>query len=226
EPSLHVLTITPTISDDDETSLTALAPHHWLQIASSLGFTTASYQIIDRNDLDAFIQRCFNEIEKEGYVLYYLKNSNGSVNTIGMAKVKTVWYSMLLALRKVSMVSFTSAKMKNGRSMEEIIKFAHKRFSEIQTWLEFNNEHLTLWNKLSEEFLHWMNGEINTNSEERIDLHNQFPVIWNRFLKDTGNQFSIFTNPDIKIGVGKEAGHGTICTREFITHRKKNVNKR
>ncbi|CAL4108015.1 unnamed protein product, partial [Meganyctiphanes norvegica] len=165
EPSLQVLTITPTVSDNAEISLTALPPHHWLELASALGFNVAPYQIIDRNGVDNFIQKSHNEIHKEGYVLYYLKNSNCYENIIGMAKTKTFWYVMLRALREKAVFAFNAARKKNGWSLEDIIDSTHERFNEIQIWLKFNNEYLTKWNKLSNEFLKWLNGEINTNSE-------------------------------------------------------------
>ncbi|CAL4116103.1 unnamed protein product [Meganyctiphanes norvegica] len=191
EPSLHVLAMTPTVSDNDEFSLTALPPHHWLELASALGFNVAPYQIIDRKDVDNFIQRSQNEIHKEGYVLYYLKSTNGYENTIGMAKTKTFWYVMLRALREKSVFAFNAAKKRNGWSLEDRINSTHKRFKEIQIWLRFNNEHLTEWNKLSEEFLHWLNGEINTNSEAGENIRPHFPMIWDRFLTNTGNQLKV-----------------------------------
>ena len=138
--------MTPTVSDDTEKSLTALPPHHWLDLASALGFTTAPYQIIERKDVDNFIQRSRNEINKEGYVLYYLKNSGGYENTIGMSKTKTVWYVMSQALREKAVFCFNTAMKRNGWSIEDRIKSTHKRLNEIQSWLKFSNEQLTKWN--------------------------------------------------------------------------------
>ncbi|CAL4123306.1 unnamed protein product [Meganyctiphanes norvegica] len=192
EPSLFVLAMTPTVSDNDEISLTALPPHHWLELASALGFNVAPYNIIDRKDLDNFIQRSQNEINKEGYVLYYLKNSNGYENTIGMAKTKTFWYVMLRALREKAVFAFNAAKKRNGWCLEDRINSTHKRFIEVQNWLKFNNEYLSEWNNLSEEFLRWLNGEINANQEEGENIRPHLPMIWDRFLTNTGNQLKLY----------------------------------
>ncbi|CAL4064788.1 unnamed protein product [Meganyctiphanes norvegica] len=191
EPSLHVISMTPTISDKEETSLIALPPHHCIELLSALGFIATPYKIIDRQDLDKFIQRSRNEINKEGYVLYYLKMSSGYENTIGMAKTKTVWYVILRALREKAVFTFTTAKKRNGWSLDRNINSTHKRFNEIQRWLKFSNEHLSEWNKLSEQFLHWLDGEININSEAGESIRPNFPIIWDRFLKNTGNQLSV-----------------------------------
>ncbi|CAL4106987.1 unnamed protein product [Meganyctiphanes norvegica] len=190
EPSLHVLSMTPTASDNDETSLTALPPHHCLELVTVLGFTAAPYQIIERNACDKLMQQSRKEMHKEGYVLYYLKNSEDYENTIGMAKTKTVWYVLLRALREKAVFAFTAAKKRNGWSLEDRINSTHKRLNEIQSWLKFSNEYLAEWKKLSGEFLNWLNGEINTNSEAAENIRPRFPIIWDRFLENTGNQLS------------------------------------
>ncbi|CAL4106989.1 unnamed protein product, partial [Meganyctiphanes norvegica] len=146
EPSLHVLTFTPNVSDDADISLTALPPHHWLDCMSALGFTVAPYEIVDRKDVDSFIKKSRNEVNTEGHVLYYMKNSNGYENTIGMAKTKTVWYVLLRALREKVVFAFTTAKKRHSWSLEERINATHKRFREIQNWLKFSNEYLAEWN--------------------------------------------------------------------------------
>ena len=140
-----MLSLTPTVSDDADKSLTALPPHHLLDMVSALGFSSAPYQIINRNDVEKFIKKSRNEMDKEGYVLYYLKNSNGYENTIGMAKTKTVWYVLSRALREKAVFAFTGAKKRTGWSIEDRIVSTHKRLNEIQCWLKFSNEQLTEW---------------------------------------------------------------------------------
>lgn len=188
EPTLTVVCMTPTVSDESETSLTALPPHLCLELFKALEFTTASYQIIDRNNLDKLIQTKRNEVNKEGHVLYYLKSSKGYENTIGMVKTKTIWYVIMRALREKAVFTFTAAKKRHGWSLEDRILSTHKRFNEIQNWLKFSNDYLKEWNNLSESFLHWLNGEINSNSQAGENIRPQFPIIWDRFLTNTGNQ--------------------------------------
>jgi len=189
EPTLTVVCMTPTVSDESEISLTALPPHHCLELFKALEFTTASYQIIDRNNLDELIKTKRSERNKEGHVLYYVKSSEGGFeNTIGMVKTKTIWYVIMRALREKAVYTFTAAKKRHGWSLEDRISSTHKRFNEIQTWMKFSNEYLNEWNKLSKLFLQWLNGEINNNGQSGENIRPQFPIIWETFLRSTGNQ--------------------------------------
>ncbi|CAL4108594.1 unnamed protein product [Meganyctiphanes norvegica] len=190
EPTLCVLSVTPTVSDDAQLSLTALPPHHCLELFTALGFAAAPYHIIEKTNVNEFIQRSRKEINKEGHVLYYLKSSNGYENVIGMAKTKTIWYVLMRALREKAVFCFTTAKKRNGWCLDDRISSTHKRFNEIQSWLKISNEHLTEWNKLSEGYLHWLNREINMNSEVPENIRPHFPLIWDRFLINTGNRLS------------------------------------
>lgn len=50
-PQLSVISFTPTFTEEDDSSLLALPPHHTLDILSALGFVTPDYTIIQTRDV-------------------------------------------------------------------------------------------------------------------------------------------------------------------------------
>lgn len=75
----------------------------------------------------------------EGYVLYYLIGNR----TIGLAKVKTVWYVMLRALRENVHRAFNNKRM--VKPLSEWIAPTKTRFEQIQKWLGFCYGCLDKW---------------------------------------------------------------------------------
>ena len=137
--------MTPTISNDPEISFTALPPHHWANLASALGFMVPSFQIMNIENLDLFVQASRKEINKEGHVLYYLKSSNGIENTIELSKIKTFWYVISRAIREKAVYCFTVSRKKPNWSLPGEIYATHKRIIEIQKWLKFTDDDLAQW---------------------------------------------------------------------------------
>ncbi|KAK3877623.1 hypothetical protein Pcinc_017658 [Petrolisthes cinctipes] len=183
KPRLQVISFTTTISGSSPgASLTALPPHHILDVAKALGLDTASYTIIDFAHFMEQREKIRAMTQEEGEVWYLLDDDN---NTIGLIKVKTAWYTVLRALREKAVFCFTTAKKKSDWNLQDRIKSTHKRFREIQTWLKFSNDYLQQWKVLGEDFLTWLNNEIKNEIVNPKIIRPMFPVIWKRFLDST-----------------------------------------
>lgn len=186
KPLINAISLTPSAGDEALSSLVALPPHHTLDLLSSLGLPVPAYTVIQATDM----QKHRNEIRQgkhgyreEGEVLYFL---NEDEETIGLVKTKTAWYIMLRALREKAVYAFQTSRRRQQLTLEEYITSTHKRFTEIQEWLQFSNSYLEEWKKLAKSFLLWMAEEIR---EERVsveDIRPKYPVIWEKFLEMTG----------------------------------------
>lgn len=182
KPEVVIISVTPTYTSSQGTSLLAVPPHRLLDLCRALGLCAASYTVIPVDqamDQKAQIRRKSNS---EGEVFYYLDNNE---DTIGLVKVKTVWYVILRALREKAVYSFNAAKKKSSWNISDCIKSTHKRFREIQLWLKFSDNYLKKWQNLAENFFYWLNEEIKASKEDPGKIRPAFPVIWNRFLRTT-----------------------------------------
>ncbi|KAK4307531.1 hypothetical protein Pmani_020678 [Petrolisthes manimaculis] len=185
KPRLQVISFTPTVSGSSPgASLTALPPHHLLDIAKVLGLDTASYTIIDFAKFMEQRKKIRSMTQEEGEVWYLLNDKN---TTIGLIKVKTAWYTVLRALREKAVFCFTTAKKKSDWNLQDRIKSTHKRFKEIQNWLKFSNDYLQQWKVLGEDFLTWLNNDIKNEIIDPKIIRPMFPVVWKRFLDSTNH---------------------------------------
>ncbi|CAL4058686.1 unnamed protein product [Meganyctiphanes norvegica] len=199
EPQIRMFAFTPTCKSDDEpeSSFTALPPHLGLDLATALNLPCANYEIIPTHTVDNFIVQSRRKVQSEGHVLYFVKCENGEEHTIGLAKTKTEWYVILRALREKAVYCFTAGKKKHDWNLTERIKSTHKRLRELQEWLKFSDEVLSKWTKLSEEFMRWLNEEVNSGGEEAQQIRPMFPVIWERFCEAT-NQTTETNQPRLQ----------------------------
>lgn len=185
-PELNFICVTPTLLNDVETSLTALPPHYTLDLFASLGCKVASYEIIEKSTVDKYNENSRSLEDKEGHVLYYILKTNGYENTIGMAKVKTIWYVMLRALREKVVSYYSPGQKPKGRTLDDMIFATHQRFTSIQDWLKFNDEYLREWREISQIFIMWLDKEVNTNTIIVTNIKPQFPIIIKEFLLAKG----------------------------------------
>lgn len=72
-------------------------------------------------------------------MLYFLGRDE---ETIGLVKTKTMWYIMLRALREK--VLYTT-RHRQSSSITDRIDTTHRRFNEIQGWLQFSDSYLEAW---------------------------------------------------------------------------------
>ncbi|KAK8736795.1 hypothetical protein OTU49_004647, partial [Cherax quadricarinatus] len=182
QPQLNVISFTPVYSENEESSLLALPPHHTLNLLSALGFATPSYSVIATEDVINHQNKVRGELHKEGEVLYFL---NKAEETIGIAKSKTFWYIMIRALREKAAYCFITRKKRHSWNLEDNILKTQKRLEELQPWLKFSDSYLKSWKELGEAFLKWLNEELQGN-EEAESIRPRFPIIWEKFLLKTG----------------------------------------
>nr|XP_053640077.1 uncharacterized protein LOC128694122 [Cherax quadricarinatus] len=178
QPQLNVISFTPVYSENEESSLLALPPHHTLNLLSALGFATPSYSVIATEDVINHQNKVRGELHKEGEVLYFL---NKAEETIGIAKSKTFWYIMIRALREKAAYCFITRKKRHSWNLEDNILKTQKRLEELQPWLKFSDSYLKSWKELGEAFLKWLNEELQGN-EEAESIRPRFPIIWEKFL--------------------------------------------
>ena len=88
------------------------------------------------------VRRGIHGYREEGEVLYYL---NENEETIGLVKIKTMWYIMLRALRQKVVHGFHMSRRQKQQTHEECISSCHKRFAEMQDWLLFSSSYLEGW---------------------------------------------------------------------------------
>lgn len=181
EPKISLIAFTSIATTDKETSLTALPPHHGLELSGHLGLSFTGYKIINPQEVLVRRKEIREKTDIEGEVLYFLNTNN---DTIGLAKVKSTWYIILRALREKTVFSFTVAKKKSDWKLKDYIHLTHKRFLEIQKWLKFSDAYLQSWKKLSGSFLHWVDDKDRHNSLERSCIRPQFPKLWEQFLEE------------------------------------------
>lgn len=76
--------------------------------------------------------------QTEGLVLYYLMKDK----TIGLTKVKTIWYIIVRTIREKIKCNFSNKKKK---PLSHRIKEIKTRLEEIQKWLGFCDKCLEKW---------------------------------------------------------------------------------
>ncbi|XP_071537280.1 uncharacterized protein [Panulirus ornatus] len=182
KPQLFIISFTYMTTTDTETSLTAIPPHHALDLAIALGLNSAPYTVITTEDILKHRNEIRQDFKSEGEVLYFL---NQNEDTIGLAKIKTTWYVLLRALREKAVRCFSGSKKTLCWNVDDHIVSTHKRFLDIQKWLKFSSSCLQQWKVLSSSFLRWLNEEIKHKRAESSEIRPKFPLIWEQFLKAT-----------------------------------------
>lgn len=158
-------------------SLTAFPPHIAIKIMNVLGFTCATYKIFDIND-NISLENIRLETNSEGKVLYYLNKEN---ETIGMQKLKTIWYICLRALREKAKRFLTLIDKNKSINIENEID---KRYDEIQKWLQLTNDKTLHWKKIAKQFIQWLIIYRNENyTMASLNVASSFPILWDTFSK-------------------------------------------
>ncbi|KAF2345725.1 hypothetical protein FHG87_023519 [Trinorchestia longiramus] len=128
------------------------------------------------------------ERDCEGRVLYYVKE--GTYSTIGLCKIKTVWYIIVRALReKASFWLFKQEREMDSCSPEAMVRSTHKRLAEIRDWLQLSQTSYNQWLDLGEKFLLWCCKQQQTQGSgfSASELRPQFPRWWRQFLASQGS---------------------------------------
>ncbi|XP_050711471.1 uncharacterized protein LOC126995705 isoform X1 [Eriocheir sinensis] len=179
EPLLTVIGFTPTASNEEPSSLVAIPPHHTLDLLSCLGFTVPTHTVIPVEELQRHREEIRLGYQTEGKVLYFLDKDE---ETIGLVKIKTMWYIMLRALREKLIYT---TRRRQGWTVEDRIESAHKRFKEIQEWLLFSDNYLDGWKELASTFMKSVDEKIKEDCVKLEEIRPTYPTMWKKFLQET-----------------------------------------
>ena len=154
---------------------------------NTLNIPCAPYKmiIINNDDDNNYKEKIENNIrlttDSEGRVLYYLNNEN---ETIGLIKVKTIWYICLRALREKCAYYFNLLDKGKRQHVRDINDIIDKRYNEIQKWLKLSNKEINYWKNIGKRFAIWLK---NKRKEETINsgvIKSTFPSLWKKFQID------------------------------------------
>jgi len=168
-------------------SFTALPTKYALEILQQFNFNVIEYSSIKPEKIEGHNQSARKLINGEGVVLYY---EDDKENTIGLLKLKSMWYIHLRALRQQASYRFKiSEKNKLARKapIEEAKRRAKKRLDEIQVWLRTPEVELEAWKRMSEEWFNWLEVNMkpdNSDGYEARELRDNFSTIWKPFIVD------------------------------------------
>ncbi|XP_018014202.1 uncharacterized protein LOC108671217 [Hyalella azteca] len=167
-------------------SLTAVPMHFFLSFVKALGLQTPTYTILPSAQDDCVRDFC-RQVRKErcceGRVLYYMKDAH--CYTIGLCKIKTVWYIIIRAIReKACFWLFKLVREPDQCSQEDMLRSTHKRINQIKDWLQLSQACVNQWKDLGERFLRWCwHLQQSESSEFSVQkLRPEFPRWWKKFI--------------------------------------------
>ncbi|RXG54766.1 hypothetical protein Avbf_06696 [Armadillidium vulgare] len=158
-------------------SLTTIPPNMCLEYFKFFGISTPDYYSISVNDVKENIDKMRRFKQIEGFVLYYLIKDR----TIGLTKVKTIWYVIVRAIREKSEYN---CKKKKKKPLPDRINEIKTRLDGIQKWLGFCDKCLDKWKDLGEAFLCWISQEIEENRNISKNNRPEFNMIWKEFVEN------------------------------------------
>ncbi|CAF1331444.1 unnamed protein product [Adineta steineri] len=168
------------------TNLCALPPDYAIEIARCLHLSATEYDIIENEPhiLNEYLTSIKYRHECEGSVLYFL-NKNDQV--IGLLKKKTIWYVLLRAIREKARPMLSHWEKDRKMDLPDTLERVTRRFNAIQKWLLFSNEILHQWQMLAKQFITWIAEEGKRKKITRVDVADEYPKLWSRFLQETNN---------------------------------------
>lgn len=177
KPNIFGLMMTSVPGKEKDNSLLAFPPQICSRYFKFFGISTPTCYSIPFKNVKEKIEEIRKIKNSEGYVLYYLINDR----TVGIVKVKTIWYVVLRAVREKD-IFFTSRERKVVKPVSEIIEISHKLIDEVQKWLEFNDDYSNKWKKLIKVFISWLYVKIKSDKIYFKEVRTKFPEIWKMFL--------------------------------------------
>ena len=184
-----------------DNNLLCLYPIHAVKLAEAYNMPTITYEVVglspdkaQRDEAFASLQdRIRRDFGNEGQVLYFATEDDV---VIGLLKKKTMWYIILRALREKYKLYQSFLHRKNTgkdtrfKSLEEqkndLERLIKRRLAEIQKWLAFSDEYLQQWESIGLAGNEWVFQQLKNKKLNPDLLGNQFTVVWDNFLKETG----------------------------------------
>ncbi|KAL7648045.1 UNVERIFIED_CONTAM: hypothetical protein RMT77_001662 [Armadillidium vulgare] len=179
-PTMYGLMMTSLPGEEETTnnnSLTTIPPNACLEFFKFFGIQTPDYYSISVNEVKENIDKMRRFKQTEGLVLYYLIKDK----TIGITKVKTIWYIVVRAIREKIKCSVSNKKKK---PLSDRINDIKTRLDEIQKWLGFCNKCLDKWKDLGEAFSYRISEEIEKNKNILKGDRPEFNEMWKDFVEN------------------------------------------
>lgn len=159
-------------------SQTALPSEQTLKKFSSIGFNVPNYEVLDPFKVLQHALQTRETHNSEGMVYYY-EDCEG--NTLGLVKVKTSWYVHLRALRQQGAYRHVIKKSAPSTTLEHSKERSRRRMEDLQVWLYTTNEELEAWKILSDQWLEWLEGEVQSSAVTVQQIKENFAFVWQLF---------------------------------------------
>lgn len=201
KPIVRFITFTPPFSSElASQNYLCLYPLHAVRVAKHFDIPTITCDTFtltgDKTERNSIFEKIQNDIRQdfgnEGKVLYFVSERE----VIGLLKKKTVWYILLRALReKFKLYADFLTRKSSGKQtrnqtlkqeQEHVDKLIRKRIGEIQKWLGFSDETKDAWIDIGLKASFWVVDNLTKRTLQTDSLRFQFPVVWARFLQETG----------------------------------------
>ena len=144
-------------------------PKQGLLDATTLGLDAVASAEYDATDLDGALNHARDRDNSEGSVVYCV--GNGGL-TVGLWKVKTVWYVFSRAIRQ--------------KVMAWNINRIDSRMREIQQWLKLDDETTLSWTQRAHRLVAWLRRESQQGRLDWKDFMDTYPRLCQRCDADVG----------------------------------------
>ncbi|XP_043223395.1 uncharacterized protein LOC122382292 isoform X5 [Amphibalanus amphitrite] len=175
EHTLHFIAWAPTLGCD--MSYCGCPPELGFELAEMFGMKTVEHSVVTgdvMNELPRVMQEVREGHGYEGKVLYFVDGEN---NVIGLLKSKTIWYTLMRAIRDILCSGLKKLTLQDFRVKLE------GRFRAIQSSRDFDDRFLNSWLSLGLDFAQWLKANPGIKSDS---LGVSLPPLWNQFLRSTG----------------------------------------
>jgi predicted nicotinamide N-methyase len=205
------------VSDETKTSCCTtknsvgqcLPPVYGFELAKSFGLSPVPWIVRDMSKVATLIHNIRKRHGDEGDVLYFMTEDG---ETIGLVKVKTVWYVIARAIReKLRTMISKSTKIQAGKPVKgffpvkknkgsqwkaptenEILQklclrtmsLVSARLLQLQEWLKFNDATLNEYNIIGKSFIQWTMNKFLQKELVLHDVASIYPVLWSKHLKE------------------------------------------
>lgn len=167
-------------------SQTAIPSKQTLITFSSFGFKVPHYEILSPDKVYSDALRKRDTKNSEGTVYYY-EDCEG--NTLGLVKIKTCWYVHLRALREQGANRHMVRKITPPKTLEQSKERSRRRMEELQGWTCTSEQELKNWKIVSDEWLEWLESEVERSTVNLQQIKENFAFVWQRFREEQVRTF-------------------------------------
>lgn len=165
-------------------SLTSIPPQIFLKYLDFLGISTPEHFSISTKRVENSITKIRRETDYEGCVLYYLIKDR----TIGLLKVKTIWYIIMRGLQEKD-IFCTSEDGILKKPLPDMIEASKDLIENFHELLKFSEDYSNAWKKSVEAFINWLNEKMKIKKIPVVNIRENFRATWKEFAKEKGDIF-------------------------------------